>query len=569
MGIICKNGISYGGGSGGGGILPHLIIISETGESVVKAVKGTTEIIATETSTGHYECDVPEFGTWTIHAVLNGEDATVNLVVDTVKVYTVDDSHFHADITVKYPSGATCNLSGQGESYYATGSPYTFTVHHAGQYTITVVYDGQTYTETVTVTITGETFSKVVPSPSSAPANDIDWWLFFGDVSGSYSSLSDILADSTALATLMSSTDAVDYLVRCTDWTGKGLVPTMTSNTTPSGECFGSGISQRAAVSNKGDYWKIFNENEGGAGGVADDCAYLDHPLTGAYFGYDFGRDVNIVRAKIKTHTSQDASQVVEIQGYSSTLDTWVTIKTITSSGTINFDGTFTNANKYSKYRVYLSSTGQTGDYSWIIGHCQFYSESIPDNQSAMSYIGLNNYCANTLLADADWLDGIANSEYIDSVLNVKVPTMTSDTTPSGECFASSVYSTTYPAWKAFTNQVDASGWNCAQSEYGQTDTAYVGYEFSNKKKIYVSKFTIRTDGTISSTEIRVVANDASNESWNVVSEVYSETNLSDIIICNSNLSEYKRFALKGSFIKDNTRYLQFKYIQFYGRADV
>lgn len=397
-----------------GGLLPHLIIIAETGESVVKAVKGQTEIIATETSTGHYECDVPEFGTWTIHAVLNGDDAQVSLVVDTVKVYTVDDSHFHATVTVKYPEGATCRLQSADETLYATGSPYTFTVHHKETYTITVTYNQRIYTDTVTFTTEGQSFSKTLPSPSEVDANDIDWWLWFGGVSGSYSSLSDILADSTALATLMASTDAVDYLVRCTNW-------------------------------------------------ISDICG----------------------------------------------------------------------------------------------------------NQSAMSYIGLNNYCANTLLADSDWLDGIANSEYIDSVLNVKVPVMTSNTTPSGECFASSVYNTNYPPYKAFTNQVDTYGWNCAQSEYGTIDTAYVGYEFSNKKKIYVAKFTISTDGTLSSTEIRVVANDASNESWNVVSEVYSETNLSDIIICNSNLSEYKRFALKGSFVKDNTRYLQFKYIQFYGREDV
>lgn len=278
-----------------GGILPHLIVISETG-STVTATKGTTVITATETSTGHFECDLPEFGTWTIDAILGGDDAQVSLVVDTVKVYTVDDSHFHADITVKYPSGATCNLAGQGESYYATGSPYTFTVHHAGQYTITVVYDGQTYTETVTVSITGEIISKVVPSPSSAPANDINMWLWFGDVSGSYSSLSDILADSTALATLMASTDAVDYLVRCAYW-------------------------------------------------ISDIC----------------------------------------------------------------------------------------------------------ENQSAMSYIGLNNYCANTLLADIDWRDGIANSQYFESVLTTHIPTMTSDTTPSGVASATNLYvQNTNHAYNAF-----------------------------------------------------------------------------------------------------------------------
>ena len=104
----------------GGGLLPHIIVISETG-STVTLTKGSTVITATETSTGHFETDVPEFGTWQIDAVLAGDDAQVNLVVDTVKIYTVDDSHFHADITVTYPDGATCALSASGQTtLYAT-----------------------------------------------------------------------------------------------------------------------------------------------------------------------------------------------------------------------------------------------------------------------------------------------------------------------------------------------------------------------------------------------------------------------------------------------------------------
>ena len=145
--------------SDAGGLVPHLIIISETG-SVVTATKGTTVITAVETSTGHFECDVPSFGTWVVDAVLSGDDAQVSVNVDTVKIYTIDDSHFHADITVTYPTGAQVSCSKTGETtQYATGSPYTFTVHSAGTWTITSTYNGVTVTEDVVITTSGQTES--------------------------------------------------------------------------------------------------------------------------------------------------------------------------------------------------------------------------------------------------------------------------------------------------------------------------------------------------------------------------------------------------------------------------
>lgn len=397
-----------------GGLLPHLIIISETGESVVKAVKGTTEIIATETSTGHYECDVPEFGTWTIHAVLNGDDATVNLVVDTVKVYTVDDSHFHATVTVKYPAGATCRLQSADETLYATGSPYTFTVHHAETYTITVTYNQRIYTDTVTFTTEGQSFSKTLPTPSDADANDINFWLWFGDVSGSYSSLADILADSTALATLMASTDAVDYLVRCTNW-------------------------------------------------ISDICG----------------------------------------------------------------------------------------------------------NQSAMSYIGLNNYCANTLLADSDWFEGICDSVYVDSVLNVKIPTMTSNTTPSGECYATQGASTgSLALWKMFDND------NSTNAEQPCRVGQIVGYKFPSSKKVLALVFGglgWQNNNQFKINSFKIVAsNDAST--WEELSDTIDNTSYSAVtdrqIETFANNNSYLYYGLKTVSQADNT-YIQATSIQFYGREDV
>lgn len=147
------------------GILPHLIVISDTG-STVTATKGSTVITAVETSTGHFECDVTEFGTWTIDAILSGDDAQISVNVDTVKIYTIDDRHFHADITVTYPNDGTdtVSLTDGVTTLYATSSPYTFTVHNSGNWVLNREVNGSdVYTKTITVSTSGQTFSEDIP----------------------------------------------------------------------------------------------------------------------------------------------------------------------------------------------------------------------------------------------------------------------------------------------------------------------------------------------------------------------------------------------------------------------
>ncbi len=458
-----------------GGILPHLIVISETG-STVTATKGQTVITATETSTGHFECDLPEFGTWTIDAILSGDDAQVSLVVDTVKVYTVDDSHFHATVTVKYPDGATCRLQSADETLYATGSPYTFTVHHAETYTITVTYNQRIYTDTVTFTTEGQSFSKTLPSPSEVDANDINWWLFFGGVSGTFSSLDEILANSTALSILMASTDAVDYLVRCKDWASNandGLVPIMTSNTTPSGVC-------SASSSYSSDYlaWKAFDKNVNTNWGTSEAAS------TNAWLQYEFPQPVIVRKFYVLSPPNSSLPQVDNYKISASNNGTDFTdLGTFTYSTISATDGethTLNNSTAYKYYRLTVLHSPTNAS----IRELQFYpSLSIPENQNAMNYIGLNNYCANTLLADADWLESICNSEYFENVLNVKVPTMTSNTTPSGNASAS----TTYTDWYAYRSFDKDNSTYWASNEVNTN--SWIQYKFTSKQKIY--KFSI------------------------------------------------------------------------------
>ena len=138
-----------------GGLLPHFKIHSEH-ESVVTVTypDGVTTVTATETSSGLYECDVTEFGTYTIDAVLGGDDAQVQQAVDTVKVYEIHDEHFSYTLSVYAPSGSTIRVSATGESYTGTGAgstPTVFALHQASTtYTVQVTIDGQSKTDTIT-----------------------------------------------------------------------------------------------------------------------------------------------------------------------------------------------------------------------------------------------------------------------------------------------------------------------------------------------------------------------------------------------------------------------------------
>ena len=148
-------------GDPGNPILPHFKITADHGATVT-VIKGALQIAAVETSSGIYEADVPEYGTYTVSSVYSGSTITATVNVDTVKVYTADVKSVSATITVTYPSGASCTLTGQGETQTATTSPYTFTVHHLGEFAITVVDNGVTSTGTVTISTSGESKSAEV-----------------------------------------------------------------------------------------------------------------------------------------------------------------------------------------------------------------------------------------------------------------------------------------------------------------------------------------------------------------------------------------------------------------------
>lgn len=188
------------------------------------------------------------------------------------------------------------------------------------------------------------------------------------------------------------------------------------------------------------------------------------------------------------------------------------------------------------------------------------WASTITANSSAMTYIGLDNYCANTLLADATWCNAICNSEYFESVLNVKVPVMTSDTTPEGECFGDGIQPS-YPAWRAFDNDPSTFG-------YTSSITGYIGYMFENKVRVCALSLTKRAYNSWAST-IKVQGTD-DKATFTDVSPILNNTESSGATTHFTfvNSTSYKGYVVKG-LTSSVSAYFNAAEIQFYGRKDV
>jgi len=644
----------------GAGAKPHLIVISESGSDVTATRVLPTETIvitATETSTGHFECDLstpnPQdvYGTWTIDAVLGGDDAQVSLVVDTIKIYTIDDSHFHADITVTYPTGATVSCSKTGEqTMYATGSPYTFVVHSAGTWTITGTRNSVTETQSVVITTTGQEESitlTILPDGSTVtPTDDVQTLLQCADIwdKTTYTTISDLLADDTSLLTVLTSDNAIDYLVRSTtfasaitadsdamamigsyDYAVDTLladstwasaiggstyatsvwnvsVPTMTSDTTP------KGVASASTIYNA-DYkaYKAFDGNSTSA--WADSGGSSPHRLSYQFehavkiFAYTYNTYANNRTNTYKIQSSDDSTNwtdntsirtaIRDGQNHTEILDTFTTKKvysfytlsqtdTITTLSTLQFygrenggvqswlraggitDKAYTTISELASDSTTLLALISNHDASDYLVTAKGLISDICANQTIMSYIGLDNYCSNKLLTDADWKLALLNSQYRGSVYNLQVPTMTSNTTPEGECFANMDYSG-HP-WNAFDKDA-ATTWTSYGNSFAWPD--WVGYEFPTAVKCY--GFTLQIPSHVNQYKIQASVS-GTGDTW---VDLYSGTaQLSNVMMSgmfdDSVVDDYKRYRVYCvNAIGSGGYYAQVSELQFYGRVDV
>lgn len=205
-----------------------------------------------------------------------------------------------------------------------------------------------------------------------------------------------------------------------------------------------------------------------------------------------------------------------------------------------------------------LIASNNAADY---MARSTTWASDVTADSSAMTYIGLDDYCADSLLGNSIWLDTICNSTYFESVLNVKVPTMTSNTTPSGVAAASSEYGG-HPAFHAFDKSL-LTFW----STQG-TAVATISYKFSQPVKCVYAIMTNRNQSSSSPKNFKIeTSND--NATWAILGTYTNNNNAASAntyyIFPNSDKNDYYRLNITSK--NGSGSNMDIGELQFYGRA--
>ena len=150
------------------------IIVTVTSGATVTATKGSKVVSGTSVN-GTCTLTVPEAGTWSVKATLNGQTSDTKSATFTDR-YTTSLTFFSATITVTVESGASVVLKKNGTTLQTKTSTGTavFTVTETGTYTVEATKNGQTVSGTVNVVL-GTTSYSLTLSFVSAVLNNSDW----------------------------------------------------------------------------------------------------------------------------------------------------------------------------------------------------------------------------------------------------------------------------------------------------------------------------------------------------------------------------------------------------------
>lgn len=201
-------------------------------------------------------------------------------------------------------------------------------------------------------------------------------------------------------------------------------------------------------------------------------------------------------------------------------------------------------------------------------------ASDVTANQTAMTDIGQNNYAANTLLADETWRTAICNSTYFESVLNVKVPKMTDNTHPSGQCMGSSLYS-----GSNYYIAFDGGYSNGVYMASGLPIASYrLTYKFDSPVKIY--KAVVSTWGHQNYWYEYAIFGSNDNSSFDRLSEINDRpvrTSVDELTTTNIFITDddYEYISIQITNSNGNTCYTPnyggfvVREAQFYGRVDI
>lgn len=501
---------------------------------------GDVSIEATNgTLTAHGSINIPYFGRYS--TTLEFWEAILDISTDIESLY-------NRQITV------TKNSSTVGTTTFDSTGHATFSVHSVGTYHVSAT-DNLSKTYEADVDVTEETtyiveFIDAIDGATVEPTDDITTWLKCANIEDpSITTLDDVLANRSLFETLIANSNACNYMARSTTWAlAEGLVPTMTSNTEPSGECIASADSANA--------YKAFNNNASDFWG--------NNVTSSASIGYMFSNKVSVkcIEMTNRSDSGITSPKNLIVQG-SDDGTNWNDIVNYTNSNTVNGNKWKINVNANTSYKYWRLNITSLNSQYLNIAEIQFYSElDITTSQDAMSLIGKYDYCSNALLSNATWAEAICKSEYFEEILNVSVPKMTSNTAPSGEVITDTYPVTTnqYP-WYAFADTASLA----YQSYF---DSKYIGYKFTEKVNVKYLYFRSQYGDGGSGEEFKwdsfKLQGSNDGTTWTDIQSFTNTQSVKDFyaVVNNTNSYIYYRlsnFAYGGGY--DIIR------IQFYGRA--
>ena len=233
-------------------------------------------------------------------------------------------------------------------------------------------------------------------------------------------------------------------------------------------------------------------------------------------------------------------------------IQTWLACAGIT-------DKTYTTLNEVladSTTLLALISDNNAVDY---LVRSTTWASDVCANSTAMTDIGANNYCADELLSDSTWLNAICNSTYFESVLNVKVPSMTSETTPEGNVFYTATGGVAYGS--AYYPFAPTSYFACG-------GIMTLGYQFTNP--VVCKKVLVYLAGADSGQQIGVTlyiegSNDGSD--WATLDSIQSQNGSMGPYYKNiSNSDAYSYYRIRWAGSNWQGQYCNCQQMQFWGR---
>lgn len=210
-----------------------------------------------------------------------------------------------------------------------------------------------------------------------------------------------------------------------------------------------------------------------------------------------------------------------------------------------------------------LIASNNAADY---MARSTTWASSVVTDANAMTYIGANNYCSDALLANNTWCSAICNSAYFESVLNAKVPTMTSNTTPSGKAFGSAIYAgSNADYYMAFDNN-DSDACFITNG-----NDIYLGYMFATNVAVKKVQIKSSNGGSYTNQTFKVQGSNSQSNGYTDLGTITinQTTSLVTANVGASNITKYKYYRAYVPTKIGSYSGVKIDRLQFYGRKDV